>query len=399
MTFSKTRLGRIRETMTGHIERGAVPGVVTLVARHGETHLEALGSASIGSASIGTGTPMRPDTIFRITSMTKPVVAAAALMLVEECILRLDDPVDGLLPELSGRRVLRRPDAPLDDTVPAVRPIIVRDLLDFRCGLGIALDGSTFGTSFDDAVREMDLMGFGPPRPDAPHTADEWLRNVGTLPLLHQPGERWLYTTGSTILGILLERATSRPLEVFLRERVFEPLGMRDTGFHVPAADRDRLADACSFEDQDGALTLADGVDGAWSRPPALPDGAAGLVSTAGDYLAFARMLAGGGTHDGVRLLSRPAVELMTTDQLAAGQHAAALGTARGWGFGVSVVLRRDELYATPGRYGWDGGFGTSWANDPAEDLIAILLTQRPMPPNASHLYADFWTSVYQALD
>ncbi|WP_131737986.1 serine hydrolase domain-containing protein [Actinomadura roseirufa] len=393
MTFSKARLHRLRETMAAHVERDAVPGVVTVLSRHGETHVEAIGAATLS------GTAMRADTIFRISSMTKPVVAVAALTLVEECRLRLDDPVDALLPELASRRVLRRIDGPLDDTVPAARSITVRDLLDFRCGLGVAMDLSTFGTPFDAAVREMDIMGFGPPRPDAPHTPDEWLHLVGTLPLQAQPGERWLYTTGSTILGILLERVTGRPLEQFLRERLFEPLGMRDTGFSVPPPARARLADACSMDDQDGGLTLYDGADGRWSRPPALPDGAAGLVSTAADYLAFARMLHSGGVHDGERVLSRPAVELMTTDQLGAGQHAAALGAARGWGLGVSVVLRRDELYATPGRYGWDGGLGTTWANDPAEDLVAILLTQRPMHPARSPLHADFWNSVYQALE
>ncbi|MFD0691290.1 serine hydrolase domain-containing protein [Actinomadura fibrosa] len=393
MTFAKARLDQMRDILRGHIERDAAPGAVTLLARHGEVHVDALGATALGGDA-----PMRPDTVFRITSMTKPVTAAAALMLVEECRLRLDDPVDPLLPELSGRRVLRRFDGPLDDTVPAARPLTLRDLLDYRSGLGFALDGSTFGTPFDDAVREMDLMGFGPPRPDAPHTTDEWLRAVGTLPLLFQPGERWLYNTGSTILGILIERASGQPLETFLRERLFGPLGMKDTGFHVPATDVHRLADAYLW-DENGALAHHDAPGGRWSRPPALPDGAAGLASTAGDYYAFARMLADGGVHDGERLLSRRTVELMTTDQLASGQHAAALGRNRGWGLGVSVVLHRDDLHATPGRYGWDGGFGTSWANDPAEDLVAILLTQTPMPPGAAPIYTDFWTSVYRALD
>ncbi|MUN41937.1 serine hydrolase domain-containing protein [Actinomadura litoris] len=396
MAFSPAPLDAMRDAMAGHIERGALPGLVTVVSRRGETRVEALGAASVG------GPPMSRGTLFRITSMTKPIAAVAALTLVEEGVLRLDDPVDALLPELAGRRVLRAPEGPLEDTVPAARPITLRDLLTFRCGLGIALDGSLFGTPFDDAVRELGLMGFGPPRPDAPHTADEWLGLVGTLPLQCQPGERWLYNTGYVILGILIARASGRPLEAFLRERLFEPLGMRDTGFHVPAADQGRLADSYSPDDADGRLTVYDGADGRWSRPPAFPDAGAGLVSSADDYLAFARMLADGGAHGGAhgggRLLSRRTVELMTTDQLAPGQHADALGEARGWGFGVSVVLRRDEPYATPGRYGWNGGFGTSWANDPAEDLTAILLTQRPMPPGASPVRDDFWTSVYRSL-
>ncbi|MFF5259286.1 serine hydrolase domain-containing protein [Actinomadura viridis] len=393
--LSPQRLDRMRAVMSGHVEAGRVPGVVTLVARHGEVHAEAIGTTTAGGTD-----PVRRDTLFRISSMTKPVTAVAALILVEECRLRLDEPVDGLLPELAGRRVLRAPDAPVGDTVPARRPITVRDVLDFRLGAGMILEEAAFAYPIYDAARELGITGFGPPSPDAPHSPDEWMRLLGTLPLVHQPGERWLYNIGSYVLGVLISRASGQPLETFLRERIFEPLGMKDTGFTVPAGALDRLPAAYHpAQDGEGRLEPYDvPEDSAWSREPAFPDGGAGLVSTADDYLAFARMLLNKGVHEGERILSRPAVELMTTDQLTAEQRLDAFGGTAGWGFGVSVCTRRDDLWATPGRYGWDGGLGTSWYNDPAEDLVAILMTQRSGFPTQNPVWLDFWTSLYQAV-
>ena len=214
-----------------------------------------------------------------------------------------------------------------------------------------------------------------------------------------------MYNVGSYVLGVLIARASGRPLEAFLRERIFEPLGMKDTGFSVPAEKLDRLATAYWPDRQSGEMKRHDGVaDSRWGRPPIFPDGGAGLVSTVHDYLAFGQMLLNKGRHGGERILSRPSVETMTTDHLTAEQRATAgliLGRdeAHGWGFGVSVVLRRDEIAATPGQYGWDGGYGTSWASDPAEDLVAILMTQRVAFPLFSGVYLDFWTSTYQAID
>ncbi|MFC5753349.1 serine hydrolase domain-containing protein [Actinomadura rugatobispora] len=392
--FSKRRLDRMREVMTGHVEAGRVPGAVTLLARHGEVLVDAIGSPALGGAE-----PIHPGTIFRISSMSKPVTAVAALILVEECRLRLDEPVDRLLPELADRRVLRAPDAEVDDTVPAHRPITVRDLLDFRCGLGMIFEPEAFGYPIYRAAQELGVTGFGPPDPRTPHSPDEWARLVGTLPLVCQPGERWLYNTGSYLLSVLVARASGQPFEAFLRERIFEPLGMKDTGFSVPAAELDRLATAYQVA-EDGTLREYDSPrDSGWARPPAFPDGGGGLVSTAGDYLAFAGMLLGKGTYRGERVLSRPAVELMTSDQLTGAQRREAFGDASSWGLGVSVALRRDRLSTTPGRYGWDGGLGTSWYNDPAEDLVAILMTQRAEFPDVNPVWLDFWTGVYQAID
>jgi CubicO group peptidase (beta-lactamase class C family) len=386
--------------MAGHVERGEVPGLVTLVARRGEVHVDAIGTMTVGGRE-----PMRRDTIFRITSMTKPITAAATMILVEECRLRIDEPVDRWLPELADRKVLRRLDGPLDDTVPAHRPITVRDLLTFRLGYGMIMEpSSTY--PIQQAMNALGIVGFGPPNQSTPHDPDEWIRRLGTLPLLHQPGERWMYNTGSYVLGVLIARVTGQPLETFLRERIFEPLGMADTGFSVPASKRDRLPSCYMPNAQTGALEARDraGAESEWSRPPTFPDGGAGLVSTVDDYLAFARMMLDNGASGRGRILSRPSVELMTTDQLTPAQKAASemfpgAWAARGWGFGVSMVTQRDQIWATPGRFSWDGGYGTAWAADPREDLVAILMTQRLGFPLFSSVYLDFWTSTYQAID
>jgi CubicO group peptidase (beta-lactamase class C family) len=389
----------MHDVMSGHVEHGEVPGIVTLVSRRGEVHVDAIGTKAVGGSD-----PIRRDTIFRITSMTKPITAAATMILVEECKLRLDEPVDRLLPELAERKVLKRVDGPLGDTVPANRPITVRDLLTFRMGFGLIM-GPPDVYPIQKAASEQQIMTLGPPKPPTPHTPDEWIRRFATLPLMHQPGERWMYNTGSYVLGVLLARASGQPLETFFRERIFEPLGMKDTGFSVPAAKLDRLATCYAVNPETGALALHDGVDDSqWSRPPAFPDAGAGLVSTIDDYLAFGQMMLNKGKHGSERVLSRPSVETMTTDQLTPEQKAVSgffpgYWDSRGWGFGVSMVTRRDDVAAVPGRYGWDGGYGTSWSSDPKEDMVAILMTQRLAFPLSSGIYLDFWTSAYQTID
>jgi CubicO group peptidase (beta-lactamase class C family) len=396
--LSKARLRRMHDIMAGYVERGEVPGVVTLVSRRGEVHVDAIGMKAVGGSD-----PIRRDTIFRITSMTKPITAAATMILVEECKLRLDEPVDRLLPELADRKVLKRLDGPLDDTVPANRPITVRDLLTFRMGFGL-IWGPPDVYPIQKAVSELQIVGLGPPNPSTPHDPDEWIRRLGMLPLMHQPGEKWMYNTGSYVLGVLIARASGQPLETFFRERIFEPLGMKDTGFSVPAAKLDRLATSYWVNSETGAIEFHDGVhDSQWSRPPAFPDAGAGLVSTIDDYLAFGQMMLNKGKHGSERILSRFSVETMTTDQLTPEQKAvsdfAGFWDSRGWGFGVSMVTKRDDVAAVPGRFGWDGGYGTSWSSDPKEDMVAILMTQRAEFPLFSGVYLDFWTSAYQAID
>lgn len=383
---------RLREVMAGYVERGEAPGLVMLVARGGEAQVDAIGAMSPG------GEPMRRDTLFRITSMTKPVAAVAALILVEEGRLRLDETVDRLLPELADRRVLRRIDGPLDDTVPAARPITVRDLLTFRPGLGILL-GLPAEAPIQRAIADLGILGFGPPDPAAPLGPDEWLRRLGTLPLMAQPGERWLYNTGSSVLGVLIERASGRPLEQLMRERVFEPLGMRDTGFSVPAEKLGRLPPAY-IASPDGSLEVYDGVtDGKWATPPHFPDAAAGLVSTIDDYFSFGQMLLNGGRLGARRILSPDLVAEMTTNQITPGQKAGSeflLGPSQGWGLGLAVNLGGDGPADVPNRFGWDGGYGTTWSSDPGNDLVGILMTQRA---GYFELLSDFWKTLYQSLD
>ena len=396
--LSAARLARMHDVMAGYVERGEVPGIVTAVSRRGDAHVDAIGTKAVGG-----GAPVARDTIFRIASMTKPIIAVATLILVEECVLRLDEPVDRLLPELAGRRVLRALDAALDDTVPAQRPITVRDLLTFRMGFGIVMaPPDTY--PIQRAMTEL-LLGQGPPGASTP-PPDEWLRRLGTLPLMYQPGERWVYHTGSDVLGVLIARAAGQPLEAFLRERIFEPLGMRDTGFSVPAAGLDRLATSYWTNPQTRALDLYDDAKtGQWSRPAAFPSGGGGLVSTVDDYMAFGQMMLNVGRHERTRILSRASIETMTTDQLTPAQKAVSglindYFDSHGWGFGVAMATRRTDVAGSVGSFGWDGGLGTSWRSDPREEMVGILLTQAswtsPNPPNVA---LDFWTSAYGAIE
>jgi CubicO group peptidase (beta-lactamase class C family) len=396
--FSRDRLARLHQALAAHVASGDMPGVVALVSRHGEVQVEAVGALSFG------GAPMKRDTIFRIASMTKPVIAAATLMLVEEGRLRLDDPVDAFLPELANAKVLRAIDGAVEDTVSARRAITARDLLTFTFGMGAVMVWPA-KYPIQHAVAAAGLAP-GPYHLDV--SADEFMKRLGALPLLYQPGERWVYHTGSDVLGVLIARVTGQPLEQALQERLFAPLGMRDTGFHVPAAKLDRFASAYRMDPQKKEVGLSDdAANTRWSKPPMFASGGGGLVSTVDDFHAFYRMLIGYGLHEGRRLLARPTVELMMSDQLTAEQKQGAemffgTGAASGasWGMGGAVVTRRTDIFATPGRFGWDGGYGTSAHLDPAEDMIGILMTQRMMEsPSPPKVFRDFWTGAYQAFN
>ncbi|KAA2255938.1 beta-lactamase family protein [Solihabitans fulvus] len=392
--LSAARLGRMHDVLAGYVERGELPGLVAVVGRHGETNVDAIGRMSFD------GDPMRSDTLFRLASLTKPITAVAAMILVEECVLRLDEPVDRLLPELADRRVLRSLDGPIDDTVPAERPITVRDLLTFRMGFGL-LAAPPGSYPIQEAAAEV-ILGLG----GLERTADEWLRRLGELPLMHQPGEKWLYATPADVLGVLIARASGRSLEDFMRERIFDPLGMRDTGFSVPDHAIGRLSTAYAGSTENGALRAFDEpANSVFRRPPVFAAGGGGLVSTADDYLAFGQMMLNNGRHGGERILSRPSVRAMTTDQLTPAQKAVSslvpgYFDTHGWGLGLAVVTGRDGVAAVPGRFGWDGGSGTSWAADPEEDMVIILLTQRAWTSAAApEILLDFRTLAYQAID
>jgi CubicO group peptidase (beta-lactamase class C family) len=390
--FSSKRLTRVRELLQRQVDSGFVPGAMAVLARHGEVHIEATGNLAFEGD--GSGTPMAGDTICRLGSMTKPIVAACAMTLVEDCTLRLDDPVDDLLPELADMTVLADPDGPLDDTVPANRPITLRDLLANTLGTGM-VPAEPGTVPIADAL---DALGRRP--------QDEWMRRLGTLPLVHQPGERWMYDTAANVTGVLIVRATGMSFGDALRERICEPLGMTDTAFSLGGASLDRLATAYERDNAaTGEPVVDDGPDGYWSRPPAFESGGGGLVSTADDYLAFASALLAGGTYNGERVLSRPSVTLMTSDQLTPAQKAVSgfwpgYFDSIGWGFGMSVRTRRTHLGPSVGSYGWPGFYGTAWYNDPAEDLIAIFMIQRAHAGDQRlPMWHDFWTAVYQAID
>jgi CubicO group peptidase (beta-lactamase class C family) len=378
-------LDRLDEVAAGHIGDERVPGLVALVARGEQVHTVALGSLTIG------GPPVRRDSLFRISSTTKPITGAATLALVDDGLLALDEPVDRLLPELAARRVLRRMDGPLDDTVPASRGITVRDLLTFTCGFGMVMDMFTSPEPWPvvTAAAELHLATLGPPNPPEPPDPDTWIAALGALPLLAQPGERWLYNTGAQVLGVLAARAAGVPFAEVLRTRVFDPLGMRHTDFW--ARDPQRLATA--YIPTPEGLRVWDEPGGRWSRPPAFGDGAAGLVSTADDLLRFARMFLRGGDP----VLSPAAVSEMTSDQLTPeqkGRDGKAILDGRSWGFCQSVVT--DGPHA--GAFGWDGGLGTSWLVDPTLDLVVVVLTQRlfdtPLPPQ---IHVDLQAAAYAA--
>ena len=388
----KLRAGRVIEILERHVQTGYLAGAVALIGSGNRAEV-----VTVGVQSLEDGALMRRDSIFRITSMTKPITAAATLMLVDRGLLRLDERIDHWLPELAHRRVLRRLDGALDDTVSARRPITVEDLLTFRCGLGsVTIPEADYPLL--RRIAELQLVGFGPPEPATVIAPDEWLRRLGTLPLMAHPGETWLYNTGSCILGVLLARVARKPLPLLLKELIFGPLGMTDTDFMVSAAKRGRFVTA--YRPEAGRAQLYDApATSPWCAAPAFPDAAAGLVSTVDDYFAFSHFLLSLGRSGSRQLLAQAAVDAITRDRLNASQRAAAapiVGSRRGWGFGVAVVTGTTVQGIPAGAYGWNGGFGTSWLADPSSGTTAILLTQTlftsPAPPA---VHQEIWAEVF----
>jgi len=371
----------LTDALTPHVAAGEVPGLVALVAHGDEVERVVLGDQAIG------GKPMSADSIFRVASITKPIIAAATLMLVDDGRLDLDDAVDDLLPELADPQVIRDLAGPVDDVVPANRPLTTRDLLTFTAGHGFPADftAPVVQRLFDELLQ-------GPPQPQRVAPPDEWMRALGTIPLLHQPGEGWTYNTGSDVLGVLIARASGRSLPDFLAERICGPLGMTDTGFATPPGALDRFTGYYRRNDDTGALDLIDPPDGQWASLPAFPSGAGGLVSTADDWLAFGRMLLTGGVVDGTRLLSAELVEQMMTDQTTAAQrdYGALFLEGQGWGFGGSVDIAPVQPWNVTGRYGWIGGTGTAAYVAPT-GAITILLTQVELGgPTANSVMSSF---------
>ena len=373
----------LHDILQTHVGNGSVPGAVSLVARGGRVEVKAVGFADAEG-----GSPMARDSIFRIASITKPVTAAAVMMLVEDGRIALDEPVGQWLPELASPTVVRTPAGPVDDVVPAARPITVADLLTFRAGYGFPSDFSlpVVGLLFSELKQ-------GPPQPQLVAAPDEWMAALSRIPLLHQPGEAWLYNTCSDIAGVLIARVSGHPLPDFLAERLFEPLGMADTGFAVPAAQLGRFTSYYRTNPA-GGLELVDAPAGQWSSLPAFPSGAGGLVSTARDWHCFAQMLLAGGSAGGRQLLSPASVRQLTTDQLTPSQRDASrlFLEGQGWGFGGSVDVAALDPWNVPGRYGWVGGTGTAAHITPSTGAVTILLSQLAMAgPTPPALMRDFW--------
>ncbi len=388
------KLVGLRAFMEAQLAGGLFPGAVWLVARRDDVAVDMIGTQASGGTA-----PMRRDTIFRIASMTKAVTAACVMMLIEDGRIELDAPAHRWLPELAGRRVLRRFDGPLDDTVPAKREIAVRDLLAYTLGFGILFDNPPIQQRID----ELRLVN-GQPVPLTPHAPDEWIKLFATLPLMHQPGEAWMYTTGSLLQGVLVRRASGQDFDAFMHERIFEPLGMKDTGFFVPPDKLGRYAGCGIFTEQGKKTRLdEDGAQSAYAKTPVFPAGDAGLVSTVDDYLIFARMLSNGGKHGNKQLLRAESVREMTRDQLTPEQKSASAKNffpgffdTHGWGYGLAISTAPDAVSKVPGRYGWMGGFGTDFIVDPNRDLIGIVMTQ-----STDYLFNGardrFWHELYTA--
>jgi CubicO group peptidase (beta-lactamase class C family) len=376
-------MSNLHDILQTSVSNGSMPGAVGLIARGDRVEVAAAGSADVDGTA-----PMARDSIFRVASITKPITAAAVMMLVEDGRIALQDPVREWLPELASPAVVRTPASPVDDVVPAVRPITVADLLTFRAGYGFPSDFSlpAVGLLFSELKQ-------GPPQPQLVAAPDEWMAALSRIPLLHQPGEAWLYNTCSDIAGVLIARVSGRPLPEFLAERLFGPLGMVDTGFDVPAG---KLARFTSYyrTDPAGGLELVDAPGGQWSSLPAFPSAAGGLVSTVDDWHSFARMLLAGGRAGGRQLLSPASVRQMTTDQLTQPQRDASrlFLEGQGWGFGGSVDVEAIDPWNVPGRYGWVGGTGTAAHITPSTGTVSILLSQLEMAgPTAPALMRDFW--------
>jgi len=382
---------RLRDQLSPHLDASDLPGLVYALNTPAGTVIDALGSTDINGTRA-----MTTDTLFRIASLTKPVTGVAVMMLVEDGLLRLDEPVDHLLPELANRRVLTTLTADLDDTVPAERPILVEDLLTCRMGMGAILAPGDFpivSAMFERGV------GVDPWLPDAT-SGDDWIAALGELPLMRQPGTTWMYDTSFTALGVLIERACGQSLGDFFRDRIFAPLGMQDTGFHVPDDQLHRLPPCYWRSYRTGAFEIFDpeGKESRFATAPGFASAAGGLVSTAADYLAFARMMLGRGALNGKRLIPEAAYNQLATDHVTEAQKARSpfgpgFWDANGWGYGVAIRRARDRQ--DPNGIGWDGGYGTTccWNHDTGS--VGLLFSQRLMDsPAAPPHFSAFWSAV-----
>jgi len=386
--FSSSRLRRLSDMARGYVDKGVFPGVSVVVARHGQVVF----AEHHGLRDIAAARPMTADTIVRIYSMTKPVTSVAMMMLYEEGRFNLYDPVSRYIPAFTGFDVLLDRGGYTDlDREPTIR-----DLFTHTAGLAYGMGD----TPLDRRYVEAGLWNMDPEP-----TLEEWLARLTSVKLLdYQPGERWQYSCATDVLGCLVQRFSDQPFDVFLQERIFGPLGMVDTGFYVPEAKADRFARLYSpapgggFQESPSPLNLL-----CYDKPHPMMSGGAGLVSTAADYLRFALALANGGAWEGVRLLGRKTLELMTLNHLAPAllPYRAAPTTFDGYGFGLGFAVLMDLAAAqTPGSvgcFGWSGAASTDFWVDPREDLVALLMTQ-VIPQPYGPINRELRAMVYQAL-
>ncbi|HTW36916.1 MAG TPA: serine hydrolase domain-containing protein [Rhizomicrobium sp.] len=374
--FSSEKLALIPPMMQNVVDAGDLSGFVTLLFRKGEIAQV----NTIGHRDIATKAPMTRDTLFRIASMTKPVTSVAAMMLMEEGKLRLEDPITKWVPELADRRVLKNAEGSLDDTYPSPRDITIEDLFTHRSGLSYAFSAvGPIAKAYDKALG--DVL-------NSNTTPDAWLKALATLPLLYSPGERFHYSVSTDVLGFIVGRVETKPFRDVLMERVFKPLGMHDTDFYVPKEKRARAATVYRQDQNTGVLNVLPFAQ--HDAPPAFCGGGGGLISTADDYLKFACMLMNKGEFEGRRYLKSETVALMATNRLTPAQRAIPfLGAipmwdGMGFGLGVSIIDHPEKLgflgIGARGAFGWPGAFGTWWQADPANDLIILYLIQNSVP-------------------
>ena len=373
------RVNLVRDALELYVDSGEVAGLVAVVARGADVEVTVIGDNTVG------GSAMREDSLFRIASAGKPITAASVLTLVADGLIRLDDPVDDVLPELAAPRVLRELSAPIDDTVAVARPITLRDLLRSTNGHG-------FPSDFTAPVVALLLDGLhqGPPQPQNVPAPDQWMAILHTIPLLHQPGEGFTYNTAYDILGVLVSRVSGKPFAEYVDDRILVPLAMDDTGFSFPPGSSDRAT--TYYRHGDNALVAIDVPDGQWAKAPAFTSGAGGYVSTAADLVSFQRMLLAGGGD----VLPRALVEAMMSDQLTTAIRStdSVFLDGQSWGYGGGVDIATSNPWNVIGRYGWVGGTGTSAYVVPSDNSIAILLTQTELGgPTGTAILESFWTA------
>jgi CubicO group peptidase (beta-lactamase class C family) len=375
--FSSERLRRLDAKTHSYVDEGRTAGVITLIARHGHiVHFDVYGKADIED-----GKPMKPDSLFRMYSMTKPVTSTALLMLYEEGKFQLDDPLEKYLPELKDQPVYVSGSGDSMQTEPAKRKPTVRDVFRHTAGFTYGNQRNPIEKAWQDANLLSDGLGGLVPK-------------IARLPLVYQPGTRWVYSVSHDVQAVLVERLSGMKFEDFVRQRIFQPLGMNDSTLGIPAIDIARLTTSYRIDDQ-GKLAVADKP--ATSTYKGVGGGSS-LTTTARDYLRFAQMLANGGELFGARLLSPETVKLMRSNHLPEGMSIMANNPGTGYGLGVSVLVdpvKRGNL-GSKGEWGWSGAATTHLIIDPEKDIVGIFLTQKF--PDDRLYYNEFITMTYQAL-